>query len=58
MDLRDTMCRWPLGDPTSVDFRYCGSRSGPLGPYCEEHAQLAFQPTQERRRADRMVRIA
>ena len=58
MDLRDTMCRWPLGDPTSVDFRYCGSRSGPLGPYCEEHAQLAFQPTQERRRVDRMVRIA
>jgi GcrA cell cycle regulator len=58
MDLRDTMCRWPLGDPTSVDFRYCGSRSGPLGPYCDEHAQLAFQPTQERRRVDRMVRIA
>lgn len=58
MELRDAMCRWPLGDPTSVDFRYCGSRSGPLGPYCEDHARLAFQPTQERRRVDRVARIA
>lgn len=58
MELRDTMCRWPLGDPTSADFRYCGSRSGPLGPYCEEHARLAFQPTQERRRVERVARIA
>lgn len=58
MELRDTMCRWPLGDPTSADFRYCGCRSGPLGPYCEEHARLAFQPTQERRRVDRVARIA
>lgn len=58
MELRDTMCRWPLGDPTNADFRYCGCRSGPLGPYCEEHARLAFQPTQERRRVDRVARIA
>lgn len=58
MELRDTMCRWPLGDPPSADFRYCGCRCGPLGPYCEEHARLAFQPTQERRRVDRVARIA
>ena len=58
MDLRDTMCRWPLGDPTSAEFRYCGSRNGALGPYCEDHARLAFQPTQERRRVDRVARIA
>ena len=55
MELRDTMCRWPLGDPTSVDFRYCGSRSGALGPYCDEHARMAFQPTQERRRIARIA---
>ncbi len=58
MELRDTMCRWPLGDPTSADFRFCGHRSGPVGPYCAEHAQLAFQPTQERRRVERIARIA
>ena len=58
MDLRETMCRWPLGDPTSADFRYCGSRTGEIGPYCQDHARMAFQPTQERRRVERVARIA
>ena len=58
MELRDTMCRWPIGDPPSADFRYCGSRTGDTGPYCADHARLAFQPTQERRRVERFARIA
>lgn len=58
MELRDSMCRWPLGDPSSAEFRYCGSRAGVMGPYCEQHARLAFQPAQERRRAERIARIA
>ncbi len=57
MDLRETMCRWPLGDPSSTEFRYCGCRSA-VGPYCRDHATLAFQPTADRRRLDRLVRIA
>src|SRR5215218_1967360 len=24
MDLREAMCRWPLGDPTTPEFRFCG----------------------------------
>ena len=24
VDLKESMCKWPLGDPTSSDFRYCG----------------------------------
>ncbi len=58
MELRETMCRWPIGDPTSTEFRYCGCRTGDIGPYCQEHARLAFQPTQERRRVERFARIA
>jgi GcrA cell cycle regulator len=57
MDLRESMCRWPIGDPSSAEFRYCGSKAE-LGPYCMEHARLAFQPTQERRRVERFARIA
>ncbi|WP_131113237.1 GcrA family cell cycle regulator [Lichenihabitans psoromatis] len=57
MDLRESMCRWPIGDPASAEFRYCGSKSA-LGPYCMDHARLAFQPTQERRRVERFARIA
>jgi len=49
VELKEAMCRWPLGDPTSPDFRYCGSPAA-SGPYCMHHAQLAYLPAQERRR--------
>ena len=58
MELRETMCRWPLGDPTSSEFRFCGCRTSGAFPYCTAHARVAFQPVAERRRVDRMVRIA
>jgi GcrA cell cycle regulator len=51
MELRESMCRWPLGDPTNAEFRFCGSRTAEAGaPYCATHAQLAYQPVQDRRR--------
>jgi GcrA cell cycle regulator len=49
IDLKEAMCRWPLGDPTSADFRYCGSPAA-SGPYCAHHGRLAYQPVQDRRR--------
>lgn len=58
MELRETMCRWPLGDPTSAEFRFCGCRTSGAIPYCTAHARVAFQPVAERRRMDRVVRIA
>jgi GcrA cell cycle regulator len=58
MDLRESMCRWPLGDPTNADFRYCGAKNHTgLGPYCAHHARIAYQPAQDRRR-DRERRLA
>jgi GcrA cell cycle regulator len=50
VELKEAMCRWPLGDPTSPDFRYCGSPSPGIGPYCVHHGKLAYQPLQDRRR--------
>ena len=49
VDLKEAMCRWPLGDPTSPEFRYCGAQSS-NGPYCAHHGALAYQPAQDRRR--------
>jgi len=49
VELKEAMCRWPLGDPASPEFRYCGSPVA-TGPYCLHHARLAYQPAQERRR--------
>jgi len=39
------MCKWPIGDPSSDGFSFCGRRTGgDDGPYCIEHARVAYQP--------------
>ncbi|MGI8841510.1 MAG: cell cycle sigma 70 cofactor GcrA [Caulobacteraceae bacterium] len=45
------MCKWPIGDPASDQFTFCGRRAGDEGPYCVEHARLAYQPQQARKRS-------
>jgi GcrA cell cycle regulator len=58
VELKESMCRWPLGDPANAEFRYCGSPTA-TKPYCAYHASLAYQPAQERRRdRDRARRVA
>jgi GcrA cell cycle regulator len=55
VELKESMCRWPLGDPTDPEFRYCGSPTASR-PYCAYHGGLAYQPAQERRRDRDRVR--
>jgi GcrA cell cycle regulator len=43
------MCKWPIGDPSTDDFSFCGRRSGQDGPYCVEHARVAYQPGQKKK---------
>jgi GcrA cell cycle regulator len=45
------MCKWPIGDPATSEFTFCGRRSADERPYCVEHAKLAYQPTQAKRKA-------
>jgi GcrA cell cycle regulator len=42
------MCKWPIGDPATDDFGFCGRRSDREGPYCGEHARVAYQPQQKK----------
>ena len=58
LELSGSMCRWPIGDPTNADFRFCGCRAVGTLPYCQDHARVAFQPVADRRRTERMIRIA
>ena len=51
-DLSASVCRWPLGDPATAEFRFCGRRAKPGAPYCEAHVRLAYQPAQSRRDRD------
>jgi GcrA cell cycle regulator len=51
MELREGVCRWPMGDPVQPDFAYCGSECTKGKTYCTHHARIAYQPQNERRRA-------
>src|SRR6185369_9769078 len=44
------MCKWPIGDPSSDGFTFCGRRIGD-GSYCQEHARVAYQPQQKGKRS-------
>jgi GcrA cell cycle regulator len=48
--LNDQMCKWPVGDPGTEGFHFCGHRSFNALPYCEYHSRLAYQPANDRRR--------
>ena len=48
--LNDQMCKWPLGDPGTEGFHFCGHRNFNGLPYCEYHSRLAYQPVNDRRR--------
>jgi GcrA cell cycle regulator len=49
MELTERTCKWPIGDPATPDFWFCGLPSVPGKPYCEAHVGVAFQPMSARR---------
>jgi GcrA cell cycle regulator len=49
LQLTERTCKWPLGDPATDDFYFCGLQSQPGKPYCEDHVAVAFQPMSARR---------
>ena len=48
LSLKESMCKFPIGDPTDPAFAFCGRRAC-VGPYCGAHAQVAYQPSIRRR---------
>lgn len=51
MELTKRTCKWPIGDPATQDFWFCGHPVQVGKPYCEAHVGVAFQPMTSR--ADR-----
>jgi GcrA cell cycle regulator len=49
MELTERTCKWPIGDPATSDFWFCGLPSQAGKPYCEAHVGVAFQPMSARR---------
>jgi GcrA cell cycle regulator len=54
-EIRESACRWPLGDPRSGDFAYCGLT--PVGgqSYCAGHCQMAYRSPHARPRERRAI---
>ncbi len=44
-NLKPNQCRWPIGDPDSDDFHFCGETVFAGKPYCYEHCRQAYQFT-------------
>ncbi|MDT2084144.1 MAG: GcrA family cell cycle regulator [Planktomarina sp.] len=49
MELTEKTCKWPVGDPATDDFWFCGLGVKVGKPYCEAHVSVAFQPMSSRR---------
>ncbi|NDR59641.1 GcrA family cell cycle regulator [Aliiruegeria sabulilitoris] len=49
MELTERTCKWPIGDPATEEFWFCGLPVQQGKPYCEAHVGVAFQPMSSRR---------
>ena len=50
LELNEDTCHWPVGDPGSTEFFFCGGKSIAGLPYCAHHSRVAYQPATDRRR--------
>jgi GcrA cell cycle regulator len=49
LELTEETCRWPIGDPGTADFYFCGGHAVVGLPYCSYHSRVAYQPPNTRR---------
>lgn len=54
LDLTETSCRWPIGDPKEPDFHFCNRSKVEGKSYCAFHCARAYDGVPVRRRAPLM----
>ncbi len=42
IELTEQHCKWPVGDPRSKEFHFCGANRAESFPYCAYHASVAY----------------
>ena len=60
-DIKDGLCRWPLGEPEEIDFKFCGRSTNEGFVYCQAHHKQAYQPlnkVRERKKIKKKFRIS
>ncbi|SHF41363.1 GcrA family cell cycle regulator [Devosia limi] len=50
LQLNEHTCKWPIGDPLTKDFYFCGQHSQDSTPYCEFHSRRAYHQVDKKRR--------
>ena len=50
LELNEATCHWPVGDPASPEFFFCGGKALAGLPYCAHLSRVAYQPAADRRR--------
>lgn len=48
--LTEQTCKWPIGDPATDEFHFCGHTPKENSPYCPYHSRIAYQVATDRRR--------
>lgn len=43
LELTEQTCKFPIGDPKTSDFGFCGAESVEGKPYCEFHCRRAYR---------------
>ncbi len=49
VELAPGKCRWPVGDPCTADFAFCGNEARAGFSYCAGHARMAYRIPARRR---------
>ena len=50
LQLNEATCKWPIGDPLTPDFYFCGQHSEDGKPYCDFHSRRAYHQIEKKRR--------
>ena len=49
-ELNEHTCKWPIGDPLTPDFYFCGQHSDEGKPYCDFHSRRAYHQLEKKKR--------
>jgi GcrA cell cycle regulator len=50
LQLNEQTCKWPIGDPLTPEFYFCGNHSEEGKPYCEFHSRRAYHQIEKKKR--------
>lgn len=58
INLKSNMCKWPIGDPRSSKFHFCGERGEAGISYCKKHTGLAYRADSNKRTVETKSKAA